>query len=299
MELRFQDPLSGQPIAVLHSGQRTITIGRASSCDVVIPPKYSSVSSCHALINSKHDSFEIMDGDGRRPSTNGLYINGVRQSTGVWLSLKPGMNVSLGRPGLASSITLIVATEARKSLSPDGRSASSLMEQSIGRDEGMPKQSPATYSQGLPNTISEAMRMRLERIDSHLSNGYALHKEPGVFPVFIGNNSRNHSITILDNPAGFSWIAFFFPFAVCTQIREWSYFYMTFVLFTIAAVINVMTKYDPSPAISMGIAVVYGMYYPYFRHMALTRGVKEISRGGFHRLGNPAVGLSCCSQPCH
>ena len=129
------------------------------------------------------------------------------------------------------------------------------------------------------NNVSEAMKLRLNAIDEHLSYGYTLQKDFGAFPILIGSDNRRHNIYITENPAGFSWIAFFFPFAVCTQIREWSYFYVSSILGIIAALIADSTGYDPSTGASIALSLMYGVYFPYLRHMARVKNVREVSRG--------------------
>ncbi len=133
--------------------------------------------------------------------------------------------------------------------------------------------------QASDNKVSEAMKLRLTAIDEHLGHGYTLQKDFGAFPVLIGNDNRRHYITILKNPAGFSWIAFFFPFVVCTQIKAWSYFYVGSILFAIIAIISVATGYDLSSSGSIAMSVMYGLYFPYLRHMAIASNVREVSRG--------------------
>lgn len=280
MKLQFSDPISGQPVAVLPSCRGTVTVGRASSCNVVIPSRYSSVSSLHASIRSSGVSAEIIDGDGARSSTNGLYINGEKQPVGVWLALQPGMSISLGRPGTSSSIALTIGADSAIPPSHDTKPpAHQPTARSAVDSAKMANASSSIYGQESINRISEPMRRRLEQIDKHLDNGYTLHKELRMFPVFIGSNGRKHPITIFSSPAGFSWVAFLFPFAVCTQIREWSYFIVASIVFAVVAVLDVATGFDPTIGASIAISLSYGIYYPYYRRMALARDVKEIPTG--------------------
>lgn len=282
MELNFLDPTTGQLIMTFHSPQGRITIGRSLQCDVVIPARYSSVSSLHATISSAGDDLEIIDGDGHKPSTNGLFINGARQATDAWVTLSTGITVSLGKPNLATSITL--------SLVPgSGMPASSHSTSRSAGEEASSKQTQKAVAlekvaTGSPNsvaghTVSETMKRRLGKIDQYLSHGYILMKELRAFPIFVGSDGRKHNISFLNNPGGFSWIAFFFPFAVCTQIREWSYFFVSSIVMTIASVSAVITGYNLSAAVGTAICFMYGIYNPYLRHMARARNVREISRG--------------------
>ncbi|MDC3056678.1 hypothetical protein OA093_00790 [bacterium] len=72
------------------------------------------------------------------------------------------------------------------------------------------------------------MKSRLDRIDALISEGYTLNKIWGFYPDL--KTAAGKSVEIfgslfrLAGPAGFSWVAFFFPWVVCTQIREWTFF---------------------------------------------------------------------------
>lgn len=284
MELNFLDPTTGQLIAALDLGQGEITIGRGSQCQVVIPAHYSTVSSLHATIRPAGDSLEVIDGDGHRPSTNGVFINGVRQATGVWLPLSAGMTLSFGKPGLASSITLAFGMGSRSSAS--SRSVEKRVPSTPPPSAAIPNRVPIGQPIGdAVNTVSDSMKRRLANIDQHLSHGYMLKKELGAFPIIIGSDGRRHNISIFNNPAGFSWIAFFFQFAVCTQIREWSYFFVSSILLALVTIITLISGLNLSIASSMAICLMYGMYFPYLRHMALARNVREIPKGPSILLG--------------
>ena len=110
--LNFQDPISNQSVVLKEISDEMISIGRSPSCDVVIPVHYSSVSSLHASIKSNGGATEIIDGNGIKPSTNGVFIDGQKIGSGEWHSLMPGMSVSLGKPGQATSISLIISIQS-------------------------------------------------------------------------------------------------------------------------------------------------------------------------------------------
>ncbi len=280
MELKFLDPTTGKPIAEHNSREGTITIGRSSGCDVVIPARYSNISSLHATISSTGDLLDIIDGDGHIPSTNGLFINGCKQATGIWLGLTPGMNISFGKPELPTSVKLDINTNSGIPALSQSMHSGSEVPRKTPSSEGVSEHFHTVHmDQASDNKVSEAMKLRLTAIDEHLSHGYTLQKDFGAFPVLIGSDNRRHNISIIKNPAGFSWIAFFFPFAVCTQIREWSYFYVSSIVFIIAALIAVSTGYDLSISAGMAISLMYGLYFPYLRHMARARNVREVSNG--------------------
>lgn len=282
MELSFLDNTTGLVIAVLDTRQDVITIGRSPHCDVNIPARYSTVSSLHATISTAGNTLRIIDGDGQRPSTNGLFINGVRQVQGAWLTLSPGMSFSLGKSSLASSIMLSISKSPSLSTSPHGTSSPVLNSRSPskhGLTGNRPGNSQAWIpTQGASHKVSDVMKRRLDYIDQHIGNGYLLQKDLGAFPVFIDSIGRRRHISIASTPAGFSWIGFFFPFVVCAQIREWSYFYVTCIVFIAASLIAVSTGYDPSIAASAAISLMYGLYYPYLKHISISNRIREISK---------------------
>lgn len=75
-------------------------------------------------------------------------------------------------------------------------------------------------------TVSAAMQARLDKIEAHLNeHNLRFEKRYGFYPVLKSNS--NDSVKPLPTRratgSGFSWIAFFFSFAVCTQIREFSF----------------------------------------------------------------------------
>ena len=127
--------------------------------------------------------------------------------------------------------------------------------------------------------ISPQMKSRLEAISALVQNGYTVKKEWDAFPCLVAANGTKKPINLFSNPAGFSWIGFWFPFAVCTQIKEWSYFYVSGVLFLITSIISAVIHANLSNAASIAIAVMYGMYFPYLRYMAKEKNVEENSVG--------------------
>jgi len=127
--------------------------------------------------------------------------------------------------------------------------------------------------------ISPQMKSRLEAISALVQKGYTVKKEWDAFPCLVAANGTKKPINLFANPAGFSWIGFWFPFAVCTQIKEWSYFYVSGVLFFITSIISAVIHTNLSNAASIAIGVMYGMYFPYFRYMAKEKNVEENSVG--------------------
>jgi len=81
------------------------------------------------------------------------------------------------------------------------------------------------------------------------------------------------------SPAGFSWIAFFFPAIVCTQIREWSYFYVAGTCWIIASLFQAMTSFDGNAAVGFGLSIMYGYMFPYLRKLSIDLGTTDMPKG--------------------
>jgi len=113
--------------------------------------------------------------------------------------------------------------------------------------------------------ISKEMQLRLARIDEVVEQGFIISKVYGAFPQLAASNGSVKNIFL--GPAGFSWIAFFFPSAVCAQIKEWSYFYVLAVTALLLSIISKVTGWPLSYA-GNAIAVTYAFYYPYLRWLA-------------------------------
>jgi hypothetical protein len=274
-------------------GMGTLTIGRSSKCDVKIPEKYGSISGIQACLRRLGDEVQIMDGDGRKPSSNGTFINGQKLPLETWVTVSSTDSISLGVPNANGSVLIDLPSlaEVRSNLQHTFNNSPSSNSPPLS-----PKKITAVSEYGSPNTpinsvtgqtLSDSMRSRLNRIDHFLRNGYNLKKEIGAFPVFVSNDGRSMHISFFRNPAGFSWIGFFFPFAVCTQIREWSYFYVVGLTELIASIISIAIKWDISGISGFSIGIAYGIYLPYLRHMSLSTMVPEIRRG-------PSIILGLC-----
>lgn len=129
------------------------------------------------------------------------------------------------------------------------------------------------------SSISIEMGKRLASIQQLIQQGYTIDKAQNAFPVLTSQLGRNYNLSIFRNPAGFSWIGFFFPYAVCTQIREWSYFYITSIVYILASITSFVIKYDISNLAGISLSISYGIYFPYLRYIAVQKEVKEIPRG--------------------
>lgn len=122
-------------------------------------------------------------------------------------------------------------------------------------------------------TISPEMKKRLSAIQKILEEGYSLDKILNAFPELKNNSGRSVGPNSFRNPAGFSWVAFFFPFAVCTQIREWSYFYVSGIIYVLTSIISSVIKNDLSNVSNIAISLGYGIFFPYLRYIAVEKEV--------------------------
>jgi len=124
-------------------------------------------------------------------------------------------------------------------------------------------------------TISPQMQKRLDKIQALVNEGYTLDKKYGL-PIFKTSEDKAKPVGGLKAPTGFSWIAFFFPFAVCTQIREWSYFYITGIFFLLLSFIHIIFGVEASGPGSLALGILYGYNYPYLRYISNKKGTEEI-----------------------
>ena len=133
---------------------------------------------------------------------------------------------------------------------------------------------------GDPMTVSAPMQARLDRLEEHLKeHDLRVEKRNGIVPVLC-NRSSNSTRPLPTGGAtgtGFSWIAFFWPFAVLTQIREFSYFGFVAVLSIITAWIHILTGVDVSVGADIGICIMYAYWFPYLRYIAIQEEREEIS----------------------
>ena len=133
-------------------------------------------------------------------------------------------------------------------------------------------------------TVSKQMLARLEIIDKLASQGYLVKKTWESIPGLVSSSGLDKSV-LISSPAGFSWIAFFFPFAVCTQIKEWSYFYVVGSMYLAGSIFYKISGWDPAFIIGLGIGYQYGFYFPYLRWLAIQNDKPELDKGSSVLLG--------------
>ena len=125
--------------------------------------------------------------------------------------------------------------------------------------------------------ISPNMQDRVEKIEKLIQEGYSLQKTNYGLPEFKTSSGKFVNI-FGKSPAGFSWVAFLFPFAVCTQIKEWTYFYVAAAIFALASIIHGILGYDATLGASLSIGVLYGYAFPYLRKIAKDNGIEDQSK---------------------
>ncbi|BCL34271.1 ATP-binding cassette domain-containing protein [Nostoc sp. MS1] len=73
-------------------------IGRDRTiADLLVPEEWQVVGRCHAILKKDGQDYRIYDGDGTKPSTNGLYINQIRITPDSGYSLKDGTEIRIGQ----------------------------------------------------------------------------------------------------------------------------------------------------------------------------------------------------------
>ena len=124
------------------------------------------------------------------------------------------------------------------------------------------------------------MQAKIGKINKLIDEGYSLTKSKYGFVDLRNSSGRSVSVYgLFSSPAGFSWIAFLFPFAVCSQIKEWTYFYYIGVVSAIASLVQGITGFEASNAVGIAIGVQYAYMFPYLRKIASDSGVVDNSVG--------------------
>jgi len=98
MTTAFLENINGDHVgALIKLDRRELLIGRISECDIVIEPKFSSVSQRHAVMKKTLDGWAITDvGTQGKGSTYGTYINNTRLVPNIKTLLHPGDEIRLG-----------------------------------------------------------------------------------------------------------------------------------------------------------------------------------------------------------
>lgn len=93
LELNYQDH-----VIQLFLTQEQHFLGRdPHRADLLVPPAWQVVSGCHALLRREGEDYYIYDGDGEKPSTNGLFLNRTRITPAKGYALKHGTELRVGQ----------------------------------------------------------------------------------------------------------------------------------------------------------------------------------------------------------
>lgn len=97
--------LSDRPYLVLNSQgqvlqfelrQQQHVLGRDRKADLIVPEPWGVVSGVHAVLRQIGDNYWIYDGDGQKPSTNGLFVDRTRITPNDGYCLKNGAEIKIG-----------------------------------------------------------------------------------------------------------------------------------------------------------------------------------------------------------
>lgn len=104
--------------------------------DRLVPDSWTVVSGCHALLRRVGAEYQIFDGDGQRPSTNGIFIERTRITPTEGHYLKNGTQLWIGQDPRNQILLTYVHPGATSAPVPPAQTAVALKDQPIliGRD---------------------------------------------------------------------------------------------------------------------------------------------------------------------
>ncbi len=70
---------------------------RGSGADLLVPPDWQIIGRAHAVLTKVGSEYHIYDGDGQRPSTNGLFIDRTRITPKEGFLLRDGTQIRIGQ----------------------------------------------------------------------------------------------------------------------------------------------------------------------------------------------------------
>ncbi len=80
----------------LHGNEHRLGRDR-SFADLIVPPEWQVISRCHAVLRRKGEDYYIYDGDGQKPSSNGLFLDRSRITPTEGYSLTNGSQIRIGQ----------------------------------------------------------------------------------------------------------------------------------------------------------------------------------------------------------
>ena len=88
----------GQILPPLELKANQHILGRdAQQADLVVPDDWRVLSGCHAVFRKVGNDYYIYDGNGHKPSTNGIFINHTRITPTEGCHLQNGIEIQIGQ----------------------------------------------------------------------------------------------------------------------------------------------------------------------------------------------------------
>lgn len=107
----------------LTSSRHVLGRDRSSGADLLVPPDWQIMGRAHAVLTKVGSEYHIYDGDGQRPSTNGLFIDRTRITPQEGFVLRDGTQIRIGQ-NPKDQILLTYVNPASAGVAPKVRSLS-------------------------------------------------------------------------------------------------------------------------------------------------------------------------------
>jgi len=166
-------------------------LGRDSQmADLVVPDNWQVISGCHAVLRKEGEDYRIYDGDGHKPSTNGLFLNHTRITSAEGYLLQNGTQIQIGQNPLNQIFLTYFNPNHGQILQPTQRTLS-LKQRSvvIGRDPNASLQLDAP-------TVSR----QHATIDANDQGRYIL-QDCSTNGVFVNGQRVNGSVELMSGAA--------------------------------------------------------------------------------------------------
>ena len=155
--------------------QQQHVLGRdRTRADLVIPDAWRAVSGVHAVLRQIGNNYWIYDGDGQRPSTNGLFVDRTRITPNDGYCLKNGTEIKIGLDpqnqillSYFNSLANQVAVPSKQSIFLKNRSVL------LGRDPNASLQLDAPLVSRRHATIDQDSRGNYSLSSSHMRYSWA------------------------------------------------------------------------------------------------------------------------------
>jgi len=132
MTIQINIVAGSQSLGKYSIGSKTVVLGRSKSCDISVPSTLSEISAKHISLKEQGSILWILDGDGNRASTNGVYLNGSRITPSKWISIPEKGIVQLGSPNGQNSLQISLDRQSppRQAISKSGVQSQSIQAKS-------------------------------------------------------------------------------------------------------------------------------------------------------------------------